>query len=112
MNEEISLRSFESLKELDFYDIVKYALIQTVRASVEDVIKYSLAVETIESLLIDVLDDEYFKKLDEKWRELEMKYGTKKETELARMKEYALFKFRELIKVMKKRIPVEVEGVL
>jgi hypothetical protein len=112
MNEEISLTSLASLKDVDFYDIVKYAVIQTVRASVEDVIKYSLAVETIESLLIDNLDDGYFKNLEKKWKELEEKYGTKKENELMRIKEFSQFKFRELVKLMKKRIPTEIEGML
>jgi hypothetical protein len=112
MNEEISLTSLANLKEVDFYDIVKYAVIQVVRVSIEDVLKYSLAVETIESLLIDNLDDGYFQRINEKWKELEEKYGTKKETELMRLKEFSQFKFRELVKLMKKRIPTEIEGVL
>lgn len=101
-----------SLKELDFYDIVKYAMIQTIKAELEDVVKYSLAVENLESLLIDELDEEYFKKIEQKAIELEEKYGTKKETEAIKLKEFSTFKFRELIKLMKRKISFEVEGVL
>jgi hypothetical protein len=63
MSEETTPTSIPlaSLKDLDFDDIIKYALIQAIRAELEDMVKFSLAVETLESLLIDELDEEYFK---------------------------------------------------
>jgi len=113
MSEETTPTSIPlaSLKDLDFDDIIKYALIQAIRAELEDMVKFSLAVETLESLLIDELDEEYFKKTEQKLIELEQKYGSRRDVDSIKLKEYYTFKFRELIKLLKKSTLHEVEGL-
>lgn len=111
MAEEII--SLAGLKEADFYDFVKYAVFQVLKSQLEDVSKFVLAVENVESLLIDQLDDEYFEKIKQKHKELINEYGTRTEEDRLKISsELARFKFRELVKFIKKRIPEEVEGVL
>jgi hypothetical protein len=100
------------LKELDFDDILKYAILQVLKSSHDDVMKYYIAVENLESLMIDNLDEDYFKRVEQIVAQINEKYGLKKETEPQRLREITILKFRELIKLIKKRIPVEVEGVL
>jgi hypothetical protein len=111
MFEEEGISPIE-LKELDFDDILKYAILQVLKASHDDVMKYYIAVENLESLMIDNLDENYFKKVEQIVAQINEKYGLKKETEPQRLREITILKFRELIKLIKKRIPVEVEGVL
>jgi hypothetical protein len=111
MIEEIEISPTE-LKELDFDDILKFAILQVLKSSHEDVMKYYISVENLESLMIDILDEDYFKKIEQIVAQVNEKYGLKKETETQRLREITILKFRELIKRIKKRIPVEVEGVL
>jgi hypothetical protein len=111
MIEEIEISPME-LKELDFDDILKYAILQVLKSSHEDVMKYYISVENLESLMIDILDEDYLKKIEQIFSQINEKYGLKKETEPQRLREITILKFRELIKRIKKRIPTEIEGML
>jgi hypothetical protein len=76
------LTSFSLMKDLDYNDFIKYSIFQILKAQLEDVVKYAFAVENLEILLVDVLDEEYYKKVETKMLELEQKYGIKKKPNL------------------------------
>ena len=103
---------FLGIKKLSFSDFVKYAVFQALKAQVEGIEKFSLAVDNIESLVADELDDDYYKEVDKKWEELEDEYGTKDEVKLKKLRKFSQFKFRKLVKYMKSKIPTDTEGVM
>lgn len=109
---EADVKTFLGLKDADFSDFVTFAVFQALRAQLEDVTKFALAVENIESLLIDKLEQDYYAKVNAKIQELEEQYGNRDEDRIIKIKELATFKFRELIKYIKKGMPEEIEGVL
>ncbi len=97
----------EELKSIEFEDLIRYAILQALRSAIEDITKFSIAVENLESLMVDELPDEYFEKVNKKWQELDEMYGKKDET--LKIREFTIFKFRELIKLIKRKSPIEVE---
>lgn len=103
--------NIEELKELSFEDFVKMAVTQVLTSALEDVVKYCLAVDNMECLLInEERDKELIEDFSKKWNELEEKYG--KKDELSKQKEYAVYRFKKLIRKMRKMTPIEVVGVV
>lgn len=120
-----TIKQILDLKEISMEALVKYALLQALKLQTEDLQKFSLAVENIESLLIDEIeedyerckkenriDESYIEKVKLKWEELEKEYGKREEFQAVKLKEFSQFKFRELMKLIKKRIPIEAVGVI
>lgn len=107
----------KDIKEWSFTDFLNFAVMQSLKSASEDIVKYAISVDNIETLLIDDLENDksnpnYFQKIKTKEKELEREYGTRDEFKAVRLKELSSFKFRELIKFIKKKTPQEVIGVL
>lgn len=113
------------LKEISMEALVKYALLQALRLQTEDLQKFSLAVENIESLMIDEIEadyerckkngnveESYLGKIEKERKRLDETYGERPEFQLVKLKEFSQFKFRELMKLIKKKIPIEAVGVI
>lgn len=102
----------KELQELDFETILYFSILQALKSALEDVYKYYLAVENIESLLADELEynQEYYKKVEEFEKEIIKRHGISEEKQSIRLLELARFKFRELMKIIKRKIPHNVIG--
>ena len=108
------VKELQTITEWNFNDIIKYAIFKILNVASEDVTKYVIAVENLESLLIDELekDKEYAKNIQKRQAFLDEEYGFRDEVLEKKMMLMAQFKFRELIKRIKKKIPEDVVGAV
>jgi hypothetical protein len=107
-----SMQEMREIKEWSINDMIKFAVLQTLKAMSEDTHKFSICVNAIESLMCDEVEEneDYKKKINKKWEELEEEYGNRFDKKIDKVSEFANFKFRLLVKLMKSKIPVEITG--
>lgn len=103
-----------NLKELSIDNLIKYCMLQALRLQTEDVIKFSLAVENLESLLWDEIekDTEYQDNIKKKKAEINKEHGSGEDKKILVMKEISQYKFRLLVNKVKKKIPIDTIGVI
>ncbi|MCS7231791.1 MAG: hypothetical protein RMJ67_06610 [Elusimicrobiota bacterium] len=118
--DKTELELITQISEISIADIVKYALISCLRSR-EDVGKFALSVRILESLIYDDLEkqyealknsnkeeESYFYKVSAYEEKLKKELGTREEVRPLLIQELSIFKFRELIKFIKGKLPVEV----
>lgn len=120
---------FLNLSDLTFEGIVKYAVMQTLKLQTEDIERFALSVENIESLVLDELEiaeevekkkrergkeptPTYTEQVDAKVAQLNKDYGTVEENRLKRIRELAIYKFRLIMRHIKHKMPIDMVGVL
>ena len=106
------MKDIEEIKEWGFDEFVRFSILQALRAATEDVIKYAVCVNNIEALMVDELEENQIYKtaittLDKKHQK---EYGIADENMQQRLGEMASFKFKELVKILKFKIPKEKVG--
>jgi len=89
-------------KKLSFSDLINFSILQVLKSALDDKEKYNLAVDNLECLLVGDLSSEFEKELEEKWKTL---------NDFER-KGFARIKFKMLLRYVKRRTPMEVEGRL
>lgn len=111
--------SIGQMKEVSYGDFVNFAIFQVLKAQLDaDVFKFPLAVENLESLLLDEVETFKGKSSGDNYDSLvnKIKDGLESEAgrddKLAVMKNLAKAKFRMLLRMVKKKLPVEEEGIL
>jgi len=112
--ENFQLVEISEIKDWSWDDLLKYAVLKSISASIVDLIKFSVSVDMVEAIAGEEVENntEYGKALKEKEAELDKKYGLREEWKEIKLKELATFKFRELLKLIRKKIPKEETGVL
>lgn len=114
MAEEFQTIEMREIREWNFNDFLNFSIMQTLKSASEDIIKFSICVDNIEALLVDELEDnkKYNNVIKEKWDKLDEEYGEREQNKAIKLKEFASFKFKELLKIIKSKIPQEKIGVL
>jgi hypothetical protein len=100
------------IKEWSFDDFLRYSILQALRAATEDIGKYAICTNNLEALMIDELENniKYKENVSKYSDRLDKQYGDVKEYQFIKIGELAAFKFKEMIKIMKKKIPHETIG--
>jgi len=112
--ENFQLIEISEIKDWSWDDLLKFAVLKSISASAVDLEKYSIMVDMIEAIASDETEksNTYETNLQKKIAELDTTYGKREENQAKKLKELTTFKFRELLKLIRKKIPKEETGVL
>ena len=99
---DIDEQTVRDYKKMSVTELKNYAVMQVIKASLEDKEKYNLAVDTLECLMVGDLPDSFDGELKET-------YDSLSDYE---KKGFARVKFKMLLRHIKRMTPTEIEGKL